>query len=169
MADEIHQSAERLRQAFDASFSMPAVVQTKERQQPILDVLAGTRQVSLRLAEVAGVMRAPNLTPVPSQQGSLRGIFGVRGKLAGAYSLAQLLGQDRSGGAPRWLVLCREDESVALLVEELLGTRQLVLEGSSSVPNQEQRRASLVEVVSLPGGLVPLVNLAQVTREVLGG
>jgi chemotaxis signal transduction protein len=102
-------SASELRRDFDASFARARAAQ-KEEPERFLTVESSGQACAFRVREVAGLLPAKDLVPLPvgnSAPLGLWGLCGVRGVLVPVFSLAELLGEARPADpTPHWLVLC---------------------------------------------------------------
>ena len=144
-----------LRQAFDESFTKPAVRQ----QEPDADLLlVRTRQTELALltSDFAAIARCPALTAVPSGHRALCGLAGVRGALVAVYRLATLVGDERTGPDGGWVGLLRADPSAALQFDELVGYVR--------IPRSEIRSAAAREQVP---GATEIVRVGNQSRAVI--
>lgn len=72
---------------------------------------------ALRLEQVGGLHADRRIMPLPSSVPALRGVAGFRGQIVPVYDLALLLGHARSA-APRWLVLVRCEQALALAFDQ---------------------------------------------------
>jgi chemotaxis signal transduction protein len=162
----------QLRAEFDASFALAVEIERKA-SEGMLAIRADHHALTVRTREIAGLMRCPPLTPLPSEQTALCGVIGVRGRLVATYSIAGLLG----GGVPStgngWIVLPEADRSVALLFEELEGyelvetdaihSSETVFENISSKEVVRIKESSRV-VISIPG-LLEAIHRSTRTRK----
>lgn len=126
-------SAEALRAEFDAAFARPARG-AGGGTVALLAVRAGGEPLALRVLEIAGLMAARPVVPVPSPRVELLGVCGVRGAIVPVYSLARLLGRG-DDGPPRWIVL-------AAAGSERVGLAVPVFERHLVVPAAEVRAAA---------------------------
>ncbi len=112
-ATDLLQTAVEMRQAFDGRFAHPLAVESSI-QEDFLVVRAAVHSVALRIKEIAGLLRAPELTHLPTEHRALSGLAGVRGTLVAVYDLATLLGDTTQGPDAGFIVLCAADKTVAL-------------------------------------------------------
>ncbi len=111
-----------LRRAFDESFAAPPQVGASGgAAEALLAVRTGAGRFVIPLGEIAGVHRCPEIVPLPRSIPGLLGVAGLRRRPIAVYSAAALLGAAEDRPA-RWLLVAREDASLALAVEELEGT-----------------------------------------------
>jgi chemotaxis signal transduction protein len=113
-------TAAELRELFDESFSQAPSSEPTALEELLL-VRVHDNQLALRLGQIAGVLRCPPLTALPSANPALLGLTGVRGALVAVYSLARLMGGQPAASSNGSIVLCASDRSVALLFDELIG------------------------------------------------
>jgi chemotaxis signal transduction protein len=104
--DRARDTAQELRDAFDAAFARPAEAPATDRVSLLALRVAGER-VAVRVLETAGLIPARPIVPVPSRRPELLGVSGVRGAVVPIFSLARLLGR-ADDAAPGWLVLAGE-------------------------------------------------------------
>lgn len=108
---------EMLREAFDRSFAQPPVLEAA-RTEDLLAIRVAGNPYALRVAEIAGLFADKAVVPVPSAVPELLGVSGLRGAIVPVYDLAVLLGYPAQA-APRWLVLARSREPVALAFDAM--------------------------------------------------
>jgi purine-binding chemotaxis protein CheW len=114
-----HATLEALRAEFDSAFAARRTVPPAET--PLLAIRIGAAPYAVRLLEAGGLATAPRIVPVPSRRRELLGVAGLRGEVVPVYSLARIvLGAD-DGEPPRWLVLARGEERLALAFAHLEG------------------------------------------------
>ena len=107
-----------LREQFDRSFARPLKSSDAATQNLLIVETAGTR-LAVRLSEVAGLHAFPKLTPLPSTRPALLGLVGVRGRLLCVYRLATLLGLEHPARLPRWLLVCKAEDQLALAIDSI--------------------------------------------------
>ncbi len=95
-----------LRQTFDQSFAHPAA-QSWEEVEALLVMRVGASRYAVRLREIAAVMSAGELAPIPADAPHLLGLAGVRGAVVPVFDLAALLGEACSRDPKAHFVLCR--------------------------------------------------------------
>lgn len=94
-----------LREGFDRSFAEPLAPVGADKLDLLAIRVSGEPYV-LRASEISAVQADRVVTPVPSQNGELLGIIGMRGSIVAVYDLAALLGCP-SGDARRWFVVAK--------------------------------------------------------------
>jgi chemotaxis signal transduction protein len=104
-----------LRREFDDAFAR-APAPAGAAPQPMLAIRVGEHPYALRLAQIAGLHADRHVTALPSALPALLGVSGFRGQIAPVYDLAVLLGYP-AAAAPRWLVLVRGAQPLALAFE----------------------------------------------------
>lgn len=115
------------RQEFDASFAEP-LVQAAQARQTLLKLRVAGTSYAVRIGELAGLLGCRKLVRLPGAPPALAGLVGIRGRLVGAFDLAQLLGHPPRTASFRWLLLCPGSEPIALGVEVLDGYLEVVEE-----------------------------------------
>lgn len=119
--ETLSERARQLRAELDASFARP-----REQARPqLVDLLAirvGDVPFALRLAETDAVLADRPITRLPSPVSELLGLCAIRGAIAPVYDLAALLGRAvERRHTPRWLVLVKHRELLALAFDALDG------------------------------------------------
>jgi purine-binding chemotaxis protein CheW len=110
--DDVLDAAE-LRRRFDESFAAPPAARAADLERLLLLRIAG-EGYALALAEVAGLAAGRTITRIPSRIPEVLGLAALRGIIFPVLDLAALLGHGGSGGQPRWLVIVRGLEPLAL-------------------------------------------------------
>lgn len=103
---------EQLRRDFDATFVRPNSSEIVETERIIIVGLAGD-PYAIRMAQIRELHADHRIIPLPSSIPQLLGVASFRGQIAPVYDLTALLNYPRRE-APRWLVLARADQSLAL-------------------------------------------------------
>lgn len=116
--DNLTERLHELQRHFDEAFARPQDATAVTTHQ-LLAIRAGDFRVMLRLAEVAGIHACPKLVALPAPRPGLLGVVGVRGRVLAVYSMAALLGSPRSEATPRWLLLPRASDQMALCVDSI--------------------------------------------------
>jgi chemotaxis signal transduction protein len=116
--DSLTERLHELQRHFGEAFARPQESSTAATHQ-LLSIRTGENRVMLRLAEVAGIHPCPKLVALPSPRPGLLGVVGVRGRVLAVYSMAALLGTARSETQPRWLLLPRASDQMALGVDSI--------------------------------------------------
>jgi purine-binding chemotaxis protein CheW len=109
-----------MRRAFDATFAAPPAATVRAEKQMLAVRIAGAGY-AIRLAELAGLVAAKRIVPLPGRAPALLGVVGIRGGLVPVYSLAAVLAEEAEHGPPSWLVLCPGEQPLALAFAELEG------------------------------------------------
>lgn len=109
---------EALRADFDRGFAESPGVRA-EGSVPLLAIELGGQRYALRLNELAGVVAAPDIVPVPGAPPGLIGLAGLRGCVVPVYNMGAALGVESRGG--RWLALHGEATPVGLTFDGLTG------------------------------------------------
>jgi purine-binding chemotaxis protein CheW len=154
----------QLREEFDASFSRPVVLE-REVREGMLAIRAGQDALAIRTGEIAGIMRCPPVTPLPSEAVALCGVVGVRGRLVAAYSISGLLGMEVHAADGGWIVLPEADSTVALLFEELEGYEPVAVEGIYSSETAFEN-VSLKEVVRIKGSSRAVIRVPELLEAI---
>ena len=105
-----------------------------------------------RVEEVAGLIDADRLAPLPRQHGALAGVVAFRGAMVPAIDLCVILDVERAPHAPRYaVVLARGADRFALLVPalpRLIPARELK---EAEISGGDSELGSLIEVVYRAG------------------
>lgn len=141
-----------LREAFDRQFAT-----APPREVTMVAVLAITvagMPFAVRLASIGGLFADHKVVPYPSERASALGLVGVRGALIAVHDLAAALGYARAV-APRWLVLTRGQEPLALAFEHFdaqlrLTPEQVIVPAPDAAQSSFQRGAVVIDGVSRP-------------------
>jgi len=143
------------RRAFDNSFAAPAL-RPAANAEPMIAIQVAGQAFALRVLEMAGLVKAKGIVPVPSRIRELMSLAGVRNTLVAVYDLAAPLGCMRRAGEPHWLALVKGEPQLALAFDEIEGLfdveRARVYTGNA---------ATAIEPVSR------LVQIGPVTRTVI--
>jgi chemotaxis signal transduction protein len=146
-----------LRADFDRSFAEPARQHDAEYAE-LLAIHAGGRPYALRLSQASGVHSDRPVTPLPGPQAALLGVAGFSGAIVPVYDLAALLGHpvpDR----PRWLALASGTPPLALAFHDVDGHVRVPTSVIVDEAAGKDGRDVLRGMVSLPGGIRPIVDL----------
>jgi purine-binding chemotaxis protein CheW len=150
--------ARQLRAELDASFARPREL-VRPAMVDLLAIRVGETPFALRLAETDAVLADRPITRLPSPLSELLGLCAIRGAIVPVYDLAALLGRavDRRH-APRWLVLMKNRELIALAFDALDG--QVVVPAAEiAAPAGDAAHDGTVLV---QGVLRPLIRIASV-------
>jgi chemotaxis signal transduction protein len=103
------------------------------------------------------------IVPYPSRAAGALGLAAVRGIVAPVYDLRVLLGHARaSGPPPRWLLLARAPEPVALAFDQLESYLRLPPRLVSSPEVEEHARRHVRGAVRSAEGVRPLIDVAAI-------
>jgi chemotaxis signal transduction protein len=86
-------------------------------EEDMLAIQVGNGHFAVRVNELAGVHSCRKIVPLPSPAPGLLGVVGTRGRLVAAYRLASLIGAGSSEERLCWLLVCRGDIQVGLVIE----------------------------------------------------
>jgi chemotaxis signal transduction protein len=113
---------EDLKRSFDRTFQEPLVERVQELVH-LLIVRVGATRFALKVADLAGLVRAQTVVPIPAAGLGMLGLAGLKGRMVAAYSLANLIGCPEVSTEPtRWMVLCRCEKEIALAFTAVAGT-----------------------------------------------
>jgi chemotaxis signal transduction protein len=100
--------AAALKRAFDSGFALPRA-ERAEGLERFVGVEASGHAYAFRVREIAGLVPAKDIVPLPQGEGApagLLGLCGIHGALVPVFGLAALLGDAaQHESAPRWLIL----------------------------------------------------------------
>jgi chemotaxis signal transduction protein len=134
----------------------------------ILAIRVREDSYALRLAEVAGLVDGRTIVPLPSSLPALLGIVGVRGQVVPVYDLGYVLGYASAASRPRWMVLLRQEEAVAVAFDAFEAQQRLATEvgetAGASVPESVASR--YLAGIARTDRLRPILNLAAVYEAV---
>lgn len=105
-----------------------------DRPQLALFCRARARLCALPLKDVVETMRPLPVTGVPGAPPFVRGVSVIRGAPVPVVDVGGLLGDPRSDGATRFVVLRLGERRAALAVEEVLGLRELTSRQLGELP-----------------------------------
>jgi chemotaxis signal transduction protein len=158
-----------LREAFDLGFAQAphALANSPEK---LLAIRLNGAGYAVRVAEIGGLHLDRRIMPLPTQIPELIGMAGFRGQITPVYDLAALLGYARQT-SPRWLILLRQRETVALAFdafeahfavapEQILRTQQT----TSTAP--DAARPHLNDAVRTETALLPIINLSSLLETI---
>ncbi len=112
---DLGETLRALSREFDDSFAQAPREHTQAMESLLAIRMAG-RPYALRLTDIDGLHVDRRIVPLPAQAAHLLGVASFRGRIAPVYDLASLCGYARVS-SPRWLVLLRSKEPVALAFE----------------------------------------------------
>jgi chemotaxis signal transduction protein len=152
----LSQAVLELRAQFDSAFA----------QAPRVAGAAGTGMLAIRVAnepyalhleQIGGLYADRSIVALPSALPSLLGVTGFRGQIIPVYDLAVLLGHAR-GAAPRWLVLVRCAQPLALAFDQFESHFTAAPE-SISRAGAAPDRPHVVDTVQGADALRPVIHL----------
>lgn len=155
-------SAAALAEAFDAAFARPPASDRPDTEG-FLALRLGDDPFAVRVSDIAALHADRRIVPMPSAEPTMLGVAAFRGRIAPVYDLAALLGYPAKG-APRWVLLARED--VALAAASFEG--QLSVAAADVLPAAEHLSARPhVRGAVRHGGLIrPIADVASVIEEI---
>lgn len=161
-------SASRIRQEFDLSFASPPRGSDTGAIASYLRIRVGNASFAVALEEISGLATGRKVVPVPGAFPGLLGVVGYRGGLYPVVALGMFLGHPASED-PRWLVLVRQTEPLALAFDAFEG--HLRLPAGRPAPARSDPPApgpSGVPRGALQSGeaLLPLLDLPSLSREI---
>jgi chemotaxis signal transduction protein len=112
----LSQAVLELRAQFDSGFAQ-APQAAGAPGSNMLAIRAAGEPYALYLEQIGGLYADRSIVALPSAVPSLLGVTGFRGQIIPVYDLAVLLGHAR-GAAPRWLVLVRCAQPLALAFDQ---------------------------------------------------
>ena len=105
-------TAAALRCAFDASFAARRTLEAPVLED-LLAIRVGSQPYALRMSEIAAIHLDRKFVPLASRMSEMLGVAAFHGVLAPVFDLRALLGYPQ-GPTPRWVVLARTPDPVAL-------------------------------------------------------
>lgn len=128
----------------------------------------GDRLLASRIDEIDELLTPQPLTVVPGTQSWLLGIANVRGNLVPVVDLGAFLfdARTRVNDRCRLLVMRQQGSTVGLLVEEIIGQRNLGDEQRAGAEAEEDGRLQrfVDEVVTLDGQRIGLFSMSRLAR-----
>ena len=153
-----------LRQEFDRSFALAPRV-AAEPPENFLALRVGGDAYALRVAEIGGLFTGRRIMPLPTPMPALLGVAGFRGQIAPVYDLAALLGYP-SRDAPRWLVLARLREPVALAFDTFEAHFSALPECIIAAGDQGAARPHLGGAVQGADASRPIIHLQPLLEDI---
>jgi len=114
-----------------------------ERQDPLYSVAVlalGDERIAIEAEHLREIVRVPPVAPVPSTPPWITGITQLRGELLAVVDLAQVLGLDPGGEQPFLAVVDAAEGPLGLLVEKVLGFREIRAAELSTIEAADPRR-----------------------------
>ncbi len=151
-------SAATLRRAFDRSFGLPPPA-AHAAFEDFLAIRMGGAAYAVRLSEIAGLHSGRTVVPIPRTAPELLGIVGLRGTVVPVFDLRGLLGCPE-GAHPRWLMLARAPQPVALAFEQFDGHVRIA---GAPVPALTTSRhiSGAVLVAGVPRPIIDMASLLE--------
>ncbi len=153
-----------LRQEFDRSFAQAPRMETA-RAESFLAVRVGADAYALRVAEIGGLFTDRRIMPLPTPMPELLGVAGFRGQIAPVYDLAALLGYARQT-APRWLILARLREPVALAFDTFEAHFSALPERIIAAEGKGAGRRHLGSAVRTDDAVRPIIQLQSLLEDI---
>lgn len=152
----LSERARVFREELDGSFGRPRAIE-RPALVGLLAIRVGDAPYALPIAEIEALIADRPVTRMPSPVRELLGLCAVRGAIIPVYDLAPLLGHDSSREhIPRWLVLGRRREPIAIAFDALEAQVQVPVGEIAGSAGESS------EAVSVLGALRPLIRIASV-------
>lgn len=163
-SDALQRRAEELRRAFDRSFAEPGDSARPATEDGVV-VRTGGGPRALRIRDVEGIHVDLEVTPLPGTHAALLGIAVVRDRLAPVFDLAALLGGSPAG-MPRWCVVARAQEPVALAFEAFDRHFRAAPRDFAPAGAGRGHDRFVSELLRLDGELLPVLDLPALVASV---
>jgi chemotaxis signal transduction protein len=149
-----------LRRAFDQTFGEPPARGTEP--EGLLAIRSGG-EYAVRLAEVGGLFVDRTIVRLPSPLPDLLGVATLRHEVVPVYGLSGLLGHGAGRDLPRWLLVVRGVQPVALAFEQFEGHLRVLPSAivPASTGTQGTHVSATVRHAGAVRGLVDLVSLLE--------
>ncbi len=166
---DLTETLHRLRQEFDGSFAVAPRAHAQAMENLLAIRLAGTAY-ALRVCDIDGLHADRCIVPLPAQTEQLLGVASFRGRIAPVYDLASLCGHARAL-APRWLVLLRSKEPVAVAFEAFekhfaAAAQDIISAQSSDMPNKATTSAHAMHAIRDDACVRPIIALPAVLADI---
>ena len=116
---------------------------------PHLIVRSGSHKCAFNLLDVVEIMRPVPIEALAGAPEVVGGIAIIRGNPTPVFELAVLLGENSQGNSARFVAVRTGERTVALLVDEVLGAREIPLTLRHQMPPLlSQARSEFVEAVA---------------------
>jgi chemotaxis signal transduction protein len=156
---------EDLKKSFDRTFQEPLVERGQELVH-LLIVRVGAGKFALKVADLAGLVRAQTVVPIPATGSALLGLAGLKGRMVAAYSLAALIGCPEVSIAPaRWMVLCRCQKEIALAFSAVTGT--MMVAGAQLSPVSPGAPPHATDAVGSGSSQLWLLNVVSIAESIV--
>jgi len=160
--DQANTALLALRREFDAGFAR-APQSARAAQENLLAIRVGADGYALRIQDIGGLHLDKPIVALPTPIAELKGVAGFRGRVAPVYDLAGLLGHALQP-APRWLVLTRGAEPVALAFAHFEGHFSIdaldLVRPAEANPAAASAQAVVSDAVRHAGALWPIIDIA---------
>jgi chemotaxis signal transduction protein len=114
-------SAEELQRAFDQSFAQPARGSETQTERLVL-CRHGEMRFAVNSKEIASLVAQAQITPLPSRDPGLLGIFALRSKLIPVWKLSLFLSSSEQANSTfSTVMVCRSPEPLAFAFDGLIG------------------------------------------------
>jgi len=150
--------AAELRRAFDLSFAVPPPLSSQEVEDLLAIRVAGD-PYAIRLRDIAGIVAGRGVVPVPAVTIDLLGLVGIRGGVVPVFGLSTILGYGQAAGAPRWMILCGAEESIALAFSDFEGFLRLPKSSLHADENLRATRQYVNQVASTESGVRAVISI----------
>lgn len=157
--------AAELRQAFDRSFASPPPQAAQETEDLLAISVAGD-SYAIRLAEIVGIVAGRTVIAVPAATSHLLGLAGIRGEIVPVFGLASILGYRLASDAPRWVILCAGEETIALAFADLEGYLRLPKSSLHADENLGSTRRHVSHVASTATGVRAVISVPLVLGDI---
>lgn len=157
-------AVEALRRAFDEAFSAPPRA-GRDARVPLLAIRVGGEPMALRVLELAGLVQARRIVPVPSRRPELLGVSGLRGEIVPIYGVARLVGRPDEG-EPRWVALAAGEQRIGLGVAALEGHLLVRPEELAAVAPGAEAQPHVRELLRRGDGTRPVLSVPSLVRAI---
>ncbi len=161
-------NAARLRLAFDQSFALLPSPLSQEVED-LLTIGVGGEPYAIFLRDIAGMVAACRIVPIPAVTPDLLGLAGIRGGIVPVFCLASILGYGPAPGSPRWLILCSKDEPIALAFSDFEACLRLpisALHANEQLPATGQQENYVNQLASTPAGVRPIISIPRIVATI---
>lgn len=167
MAKELKQTAQVLREAFDAGFADMAP-SPPEAPLRLVRVRIAERPFALRMDELAEISRPVLLEPLVAGAPGLLGLVSLHRSLIPVFDTAELLGLGKLACPPAgpWLVVCRSLEAMALAVDSIQGLLDIGHQDLSTLREGDSAGRHIKGVARIQRELVNVLDMASLIREI---
>jgi chemotaxis signal transduction protein len=156
---------EDLKRSFDLTFQQALVERTQELVH-LLIVRVGAIRFALKVADLAGLVRARTVVPIPAAGSGLLGLAGLKGRMVAVYSLAALIGcPELSIEQNRWMVLCRSEKEIALAFTAVTGT--MMVPRAELSPVSPGAPSNATDAVGSGASQLWLLNVSSIAETIL--